>query len=73
MPNPQSLQLLKLLHLSSPTLPVRAFAYSQGLESAVEIGLLVDRETTQQWLKDNLRYSLQVTTDVPLFLRLYQA
>ncbi len=72
MPNPQSLQLLKLLHLSSPTLPVGAFAYSQGLESAVEMGLLVDRETTKQWLEDNLRYSLQAT-DVPLFLRLYQA
>ena len=69
---PQSLQLLKLLQLSSPTLPVGAFAYSQGLESAVESGLLTNAETTQGWLEDNLHYSLQAM-DVPIFLRLYQA
>ncbi|MCK5811225.1 MAG: urease accessory protein UreF [Cocleimonas sp.] len=67
-----ALQLLKLLQLSSPTLPVGAFAYSQGLESAVESGLLTNAETTQQWMEDNLRYSLQ-QTDVPIFVRLYQA
>ena len=76
MPNmPKSLQLLKLLkllQLSSPTLPVGAFAYSQGLESAVETGLIIDAETTQHCLEDSLRYSLQ-PTDVPLFSRLYQA
>ena len=67
-----SLQLLKLLQLSSPTLPVGAFAYSQGLEAAVESGLLRNAETTQQWLEDTMRYSLQ-HTDIPIFSRLYQA
>ncbi|HIO93194.1 MAG TPA: urease accessory protein UreF [Leucothrix mucor] len=68
----QSLQLLKLLQLSSPTLPVGAFAYSQGLESAIETGLISNAESTQTCLEDSLRYSLQ-QTDVPLFSRLYQA
>ena len=30
--------LLALLHLSSPALPVGAFAYSQGLEFALDSG-----------------------------------
>jgi len=68
----QSLQLLKLLQLSSPTLPVGAFAYSQGLESAIETGLIIDANTMQNYLADSLRYSLQ-QTDIPLLSRLYQA
>ncbi len=68
----QSLRLLKLLQLSSPTLPVGAFAYSQGLESAIETGLIIDANTTQNCLADSLRYSLQ-QTDIPLLSRLYQA
>ena len=68
----QPLQLLRLLQLSSPTLPVGAFAYSQGLESAIDKGLISNAKTTQACLEDSLRYSLQ-PTDVPLFSRLYQA
>ncbi len=65
-----NLSLLKLLQLSSPTLPVGAFAYSQGLESAIENGYITDRETLATWLKDSLTLSLK-TVDLPLFSRLY--
>ena len=67
-----SLQLLKLLQLCSPTLPVGAFAYSQGLESAIEARLVVDKSTLQQWLLDALRLSLK-HVDLPIFARLYSA
>jgi len=58
------------MQLSSPTLPVGAFAYSQGLESAIENGYITDRETLAIWLKDSLKLSLKMV-DLPLFSRLY--
>ena len=66
------LSLLKLLQLSSPTLPVGAFAYSQGLESAIEASIIKDRATLKTWLIDTLKYSLQ-NVDLPIFKRLYRA
>ena len=67
-----NLSLLKLLQLSSPTLPVGAFAYSQGLESAIELGHVKNKETLQTWLLDSLNLSLKFV-DLPLFSRLYQS
>jgi len=67
-----NLSLLKLLQLSSPTLPVGAFAYSQGLESAIELGHVCNKETLQTWLLDSLNLSLKYV-DLPLFSRLYQS
>lgn len=64
------LSLLKLLQLSSPTLPIGAFAYSQGLESAIESGFIKDKNTLQEWLLDALTLSLK-NVDLPLFSRLY--
>lgn len=66
------LSLLKLLQLSSPTLPVGAFAYSQGLESAIEARLIKDRHELRVWLMDSLKLSL-LYVDIPVFIRLYQA
>ena len=42
--NPQ-LQLARLLQLASPALPVGAYTYSQGLEWAVESGVIRDEST----------------------------
>ena len=66
------LSLLKLLQLSSPTLPVGAFAYSQGLESAIESGLIIDSKGLRVWLLDSLKLSL-IKVDIPIFLRLYKS
>ncbi|MEH6455925.1 MAG: urease accessory protein UreF [Cocleimonas sp.] len=66
------LSLLKLLQLSSPTLPIGAFAYSQGLESAIESGFIKDKKSLHSWLMDSLKLSL-LHVDIPIFIRLYKA
>ena len=68
----KNLSLLKLLQLSSPTLPVGAFAYSQGMESAIESGYISDKKSLQHWLTDALQLNLK-KVDLPLFSRLYKA
>ncbi len=67
-----NLSLLKLLQLSSPTLPVGAFAYSQGLESAIESNYIGDKKSLQHWLTNTLQLSLK-KVDLPIFNRLYKA
>jgi len=50
--------LLQLIWLASPALPVGGFSYSEGLEAAVEAGL-VDGETRAcRWLLDQLHLAL---------------
>ena len=66
------LSLLKLLQLSSPTLPVGAFAYSQGLESAIVSGFIKENKALRAWLLDSLKLSLKAV-DLPIFFRLYKA
>lgn len=46
--------LLPLLVWLSPAFPVGAFAYSHGLEWAVETGQVRDAATTQEWIADLL-------------------
>ena len=50
--------LLQLLWLASPALPVGGFSYSEGLESAVEAGLVHDEASAASWLLDQLHLSL---------------
>ena len=63
---------MRLLQLSSAALPVGAFAYSQGLEWAVEAGWIVDKASTEQWLNELLLGTFAYQ-DVPLLKRLYGA
>jgi urease accessory protein len=46
--------LIGLMWLASPALPVGAFAYSEGLEPAVEAGLVRDEASAAAWLVDQL-------------------
>jgi urease accessory protein len=46
--------LLQLIWLASPALPVGGFSYSEGLEAAVERGLVGNEETAARWLLDQL-------------------
>ncbi len=66
------LPLLRLLHLVSPTLPIGAFTYSQGIEWAVEAGWIRTAADVDDWLADQLDTTL-ARLDLPLLLRLYQA
>ena len=45
------LALLGLLQLVSPALPIGAFAWSQGLESAFELGWVSDEASLGEWLE----------------------
>jgi urease accessory protein len=52
------LQLARLLQLASPTLPVGAYTYSQGLEWAVECGAVRDEASAGRWIADLLQYGI---------------
>lgn len=50
--------LLQLMWLASPALPVGGFSYSEGLEAAVESGLVDSEASASDWLVDQLHLSL---------------
>jgi len=50
--------LLRLIWLASPALPVGGFSYSEGLEAAVEAGLVSDESSAADWLADQLHLAL---------------
>jgi urease accessory protein len=64
--------LLRLLHLASPGLPVGAYSYSQGLEAAIEAGLVRDEAGARVWIADTLTLSV-ARLEAPVFVRLYRA
>lgn len=64
--------LLALLQLASPGLPVGGFAYSQGLERAIEDGLVYDAASSERWIGDLLTLSL-ARMEAPLWLRAFDA
>ncbi len=66
------LGLLHLLRLASPALPVGAFAYSQSLESAVDMGWVEDEAGAFGWISGVLETGL-ANTDLPALARLYDA
>lgn len=66
------LALLRLLHLASPTLPVGAYSYSQGLEAAIEAGLVKDQASALSWVEEVLAHSV-ARLEAPVFCRLYRA
>lgn len=53
-----SLQLARLLQLASPALPVGAYTYSQGLEWAVESGVIRDEASAGRWIADLLAHGI---------------
>jgi urease accessory protein len=48
------LPMIRLLQLASPTLPVGAYSYSQGLERAVEDGIVTNEHSAASWVEDAL-------------------
>jgi urease accessory protein len=52
------MSLPRLLQLASPTLPVGAYSYSQGLEAAIEAKLVFDSSTAEAWIADVLEISV---------------
>lgn len=63
---------LRLLQLASPSLPVGAFAYSQGLEWAVHSGSVDSEAETAAWCKEILEHGL-ACVDLPILVRMMEA
>jgi len=63
---------LAALRLGSAALPIGAFAYSQGLEQAVERGAVHDLDSARRWVVGLLASSV-LSADVPLLVRLQLA
>jgi urease accessory protein len=48
----------RLLQLASQAFPVGGYSHSQGLESAIESGLVRDEASTREWIADVLNFSI---------------
>ncbi|KEF31914.1 Urease accessory protein UreF [Marinobacter nitratireducens] len=66
------LALLGLMQLVSPALPIGAFAWSQGLESAFELGWVNNEAELAEWIEGVLEDGLS-RCELPLLARLQQA
>ena len=65
-------EILALNWLTSPALPIGAFAWSQGLESAITTGAVTNKQDLTEYLEVQLHYGL-ATFDLPLLKRLKAA
>jgi urease accessory protein len=68
----QAAALLHLLQLASPSLPIGAYSYSQGLEGALERGIVKDDKTARTWIIDTLHHVV-ARFEAPILWRLTQA
>ena len=69
MPITNATQLLKLLTLSSTALPVGAYCYSQGVESAIEKGMIHDEASSIVYFEEVLEMLL-VRFELPVLKHL---
>ncbi|WP_394780092.1 urease accessory protein UreF [Undibacterium sp.] len=64
--------LLHLLQLSSPSLPIGAYSYSQGLETAIEKGAVRTEAAARLWITDQLQHVV-AHFEAPVLWRLLRA
>lgn len=64
--------LLRVLQLASPALPIGGYAYSQGLEYAVEQGWVRNLDSAASWL-DGVATRALGRLDIPVLLRQFAA
>lgn len=64
--------LLHLLWLASPALPVGGFSYSEGLEAAVDAGVVHDETSAAGWLLNQLTL-VQARGELPVAAAAHQA
>lgn len=64
--------LIRLLQLSSVSLPVGGYSFSQGLEYAIDCGWLRKQDQVYDWLEMQLLHSV-AQVDLPLLRLLMQA
>lgn len=68
----QSAALIHLLQLTSPSLPIGAYSYSQGMETAIENGMVKNVTSARCWIVDQLQHVVGVF-EAPILWRLLQA
>ena len=64
--------LLHLLQLASPSLPIGAYSYSQGMEAAIENGSVKNESSARDWIVDALHHVV-ARFEAPVLWRLLQA
>ena len=64
--------LVRLLQICSPSLPVGAYSYSQGLEAAMVQGLVHDEASARHWIVEMLD-DIVARFEAPMCWRLMQA
>lgn len=65
-------ELLYLLQLASPALPVGAYSYSEGLETLVDAGTISTEQSLQHWLEQELTYGA-IRLETAVMIRAYHA
>ncbi|NMM26673.1 MAG: urease accessory protein UreF [Glaciimonas sp.] len=68
----QSAALIHLLQLTSPSLPIGAYSYSQGLETAIENGMVKNVASARCWIVGQLQQVVGVF-EAPILWRLLKA
>lgn len=68
----QPASLLQLIWLASPALPVGGFSYSEGLEAAVDRGLVSTEQHAIEWLVDQLHLT-QLRADLAVLAQAVRA
>lgn len=68
----EALELLNLLQLASPALPVGAYSYSEGIETLIEQQIIRDRDSLYTWLDTELTYG-SIRIETAIMTRAYQA
>lgn len=63
------MNLARLLQLASPTLPVGAYSYSQGLEAAVDAGVVADAGSAGRWIADVFEFAM-ARMEAPILWRM---
>ncbi len=70
--NPSDLQLLRLLQIISPSLPVGAYSYSEGIEYLCHAEIILTEADLCHWLRRELSEGF-IVTEAAIVLRAHQA
>lgn len=65
-------EITALMQLSSPALPIGGYSYSQGLEAAIDFGMVRNEPTAQSWIKD-VFLGVFARSEAPIWLLSYRA
>jgi len=65
-------EITALMQLASPALPIGGFSYSQGLEAAIDSGLVNDAASAESWIQD-VFLGVFARSEAPLWLLSFQA